>query len=103
MRREVGLHLTAVLGFFLLTALVKRLSGTVLLEYYVGGILGTVLPDLDHIIYALYLKPQETVSKSVNNLLRRGEIKSTINLLVVTRNERKQLIFHTSAFQAFFL
>jgi len=72
------------------------------LGFWLGGIIGTILPDLDHLIYILYLKPNEATSQKVNRLIEKGEILKTFQVLTVTRNERKSLIFHTIAFQALF-
>lgn len=65
--------------------------------------MGTLLPDLDHVIYSLYLRPQELNSQRISTMLRRKEIWETIKFLAETRNERTRLIFHTATFQIIFL
>jgi hypothetical protein len=68
----------------------------------VGGIVGTILPDIDHILY-LYLKPQELTTQRVGFLLSKYDIKRTFGLLYETRSERRDLIFHTAFFQVIFM
>lgn len=62
-----------------------------------------MLPDVDHLIYIYLLKPHELTSQRATRMLSRGEVLSTLNLLVTTRSERTNLIFHNSAFQVIFL
>ncbi|KKS95803.1 MAG: hypothetical protein UV71_C0003G0037 [Microgenomates group bacterium GW2011_GWC1_43_13] len=61
------------------------------------------MPDLDHLIYVLFLGPQELTSQRVGFLWEKKQYKRLIELLYETRSERKGLIFHTIFFQAIFL
>jgi hypothetical protein len=61
------------------------------------------LPDIDHILYVYFLKPQELTSQRVNYLLDKKHIWRSVELLYETRTERKGLIFHTVLFQIIFL
>jgi len=70
--------------------------------FWLGGLIGTVMPDLDHLIYVLFLNPQELTSQRVNSLFRRREILRVITLLYETRDERKNLVLHTFLFQLIF-
>jgi hypothetical protein len=66
-------------------------------------VVGTFLPDIDHLVYVFFLSPQELTSQRVNFLLERREVKRTVELLYETRNERKNLVFHSIVFQLIFL
>jgi hypothetical protein len=68
-----------------------------------GGILGTLLPDIDHLIYIYFLRPHELTSQRVASMLGKRELMKTLQLLAVTRAERTKLIFHTAYFQLLFL
>ena len=68
--------------------------------FWIGGIIGTVLLDIDHLIYVFFLNTNELTSQRVNFLLKKKEISRIITLLHETREERKNLVFHTLFFQA---
>jgi hypothetical protein len=102
MRREVFLHFSFWLSFFVFVAIFKGYLELSFWAFWFGGIVGTILPDIDHILY-LYLKPQELTSQRFSFLLNKHDIKRTLTLLYETRSERRDLIFHTVFFQIIFL
>jgi hypothetical protein len=83
--------------------LVKGFLTTAYWPFWVGGVLGLILPDIDHLVYVFFMNPQDLTSQRVNFLLRKKEFGRTISLLYETRGERKNLVFHTFLFQAIFL
>jgi len=103
MRKEIFVHFAFWFSFFILVSIFKGYSTLGYWPFWVGGIVGTILPDIDHLIYVFFLNPQELTSQRVNFLLQKKEIFRVIALLYETRNERKNLIFHTFLFQAIFL
>ncbi len=103
MRRELILHFSAFLIFFAFVILLQRFFDWPYLLFLLGGIIGTFLPDIDHLIYVLFLQPQELTSQRINLLLNKQEIKRVVSLLYITRSERRGLIFHTVFFQMVFL
>lgn len=103
MRREVFIHFAFLVSFFIFISFVKKWLSLTYWPFWVGGLIGTLLPDLDHAIYALYLKPQELNSQRANNMFQKKEIWQMIKFLSETRYERTRLIFHTAAFQIIFL
>lgn len=102
MRRELSIHFFSFIIFFLIISLVRGWFEPAYALLWLGGLAGTALPDLDHIIYALYLRPHELTSQRARSLLQKGQIKETWVLLATTRQERKNLIFHTAWFQVIF-
>ncbi len=70
--------------------------------FWLGGLVGTILPDIDHLIYVFFLNPHELTSQRVSFLFKKKEFLRVITLLYETRNERKSLIFHTFLFQIIF-
>lgn len=103
MKKEILTHILAALFFSLIVIVLKGMLNLSYWPFIPGIILGTILPDIDHIIYVLYLAPQELTSQRVVYGLKRGEILKTWEILAVTRNERKHLILHTAVFQIVFL
>lgn len=103
MRKEI---LTHIIASFLFSVLVVVAKGWFDLSYwtiFLGAALGTILPDVDHIIYVYFLAPQELTSQRVSYMVSKKDFWGVIKLLVETRNERRELIFHTVFFQLIFL
>jgi len=103
MKREVFLHFSFWFSFFVLITLVNRFFNLSYWSFWLGGIIGTILPDIDHLIYIYFLQPQDLTSQRANYMLQKREWKKTLGLLYITRSERMGLIFHTVTFQLIFL
>lgn len=103
MRREFFLHFAFWFSFFVFITLIRQYFDLGYWLFWAGGLLGIFLPDLDHLIYAYFVKPQELTSQRVGYLINKNDIKRTVELLYETRSERKGLIFHTIFFQIIFL
>jgi hypothetical protein len=102
-KKDLLTHFTFLIAFFIFISLFKSWLALSFLPFWIGGILGTLLPDLDHLIYVYLLKPHELTSQRVNSLIASRNIVKTWNLLASTRSERTELIFHTVSFQLIFL
>lgn len=103
MRRELLVHFSFWFSFFVFISLVRGYLSIGYWPFWLGGILGTFLPDIDHFIYLFFLRPQELTSQRVVYSLGKGEFARTLDLLYETRYERRGLIFHTIFFQIIFL
>lgn len=103
MRRELFIHFAFWFSFFVLTSIFRNYLSLNYWPFWVGGIMGLILPDVDHIIYVFFLGPQELTSQRVNFLIKKKDFLRTITLLYETRNDRKNLILHTFLFQIIFL
>ena len=103
MRRELFIHFAFWFSFFVLISLVKHFLNISYWPFWLGGAIGVLMPDLDHLIYVVFTGPQELTSQRVGFLWNRREIKRLVELLYETRSERRGLIFHTIFFQAIFL
>lgn len=109
MKRELSTHFLASIILFVPIIILRYLNIHVLAENiswlpFVGGmIVGTVLPDVDHVIYVYYLRPYEVTSQRVMSDVRGGKLMQSWDLLSATRSERSDLIFHTAWFQVFFI
>lgn len=102
MKREIFIHFSFWFAFFVLISIFKNYLSLVYWPFWIGGIVGTLLPDIDHLVYVFYMNPQDLTSQRVNFLIKKKEIARVITLLYETRSERKNLIFHTFIFQAIF-
>lgn len=63
-----------------------------------GVAIGCLLPFLDHLIYIFFISPQELTSQRAAFLLKRRNVINAIRLLMETKSERKNLVFHSDIF-----
>lgn len=103
MRRELFVHFSFWFSFFGFIAIIRHYFALGDWAFWVGGLVGIFLPDVDHLIYVLFVSPQELTSQRFFYLLGRKETWRAIEVLYETRSERKGLIFHTILFQLIFL
>jgi hypothetical protein len=102
MKKELLTHLIYWLVFTALVVVIKRYFNINVLQFIFGGLIGTFLPDLDHIIYIYFIKPQDLTSQRVNYLVSKNELIRGVELIYETRTERRDLVFHTIFFQGIF-
>lgn len=102
MRREIFIHFAFFISFFILISIFKNYLALSYWPFWVGGLIGTLLPDVDHLIYIFFLNPQDLTSQRVSFLIRKREVSRVISLLYETRSERKNLVFHSFLFQIIF-
>lgn len=102
MKREFFIHFAFVVSFFIFISVFKGWLSFNYWLFWSGGVIGTLLPDLDHIIYVYFFKPHELTSQRVNSLVGKRSVKEAFRLLIDTRSERKDLIFHSVLFQVVF-
>jgi len=100
MRKDLVLHFIYLVPFFALIIVLKSwFKIPLIVEFAIGGLLGTFLPFLDYIIYAFVLKPQVQGLGVINK-------KSVLGAVSQYENDRTiagDLIFHTALFQAILL
>lgn len=102
MKREIFVHLSFFISFFIFISILRGWFELVFLAFWLGGAVGTLLPDLDHLVY-IYVRDNELTSLRVASLLDRRKVREAFSLLADTRAERKNLIFHSLSFQVVFL
>jgi hypothetical protein len=103
MRKDLLTHFIYFFAFFLLITLARGWFNLDYAAFWIGGVIGTLLPDIDHLLYVYYLKPQETTSQKVTEMISQGDTRQGLNILASTQNERKGLIFHSAHFQLIFI
>lgn len=102
MRRKLFIHFSFLISFFLLISLYRNWFDLYYWPFWLGGIVGTLLPEIDHLIYVFFSNPQEVTSQRVRYLCNSRQFKNCFWLLASTTAERARLIFHTVLFQAIF-
>lgn len=102
MKKQLLIYYATFILLFALISLSRGWFSAPFLAFWLGGALGVILPDIDHIIYIYLLKPHELTSQRAARMISRREIWSTLNLLATTRTERTSLVFHNAMFQLVF-
>ncbi len=102
MKRELFIHFSFWIFLFVLVAIVKHYFNLNFWQFWVGGMVGVILPDIDHFIYVFFIKPTDLTSQRINYLLNKKQLSRSVELLYETRDERKGLAFHTIVFQLIF-
>lgn len=102
MKKELFVHFSFLVSLIIFVSIIKGWFSLSYWPFWVGGLLGTILPDVDHFLYVYFLRPQELTSQRVNYMIGKRDFWGPLNLLADTRNERTKLIFHTATFQLIF-
>lgn len=103
MKKEIINHLIYFASYFVFLTIVNSLYSLNYWPLYFGGLVGLFMPNIDHLLYVFVFKPQELTSIRVKTLVSYKQYKEAIRLLYDTREERVDLIFHTTLFQIIFL
>lgn len=103
MKKRLITHFTFVISLFALNSIVRGWLDIAFWPFWIGGILGTLLPDIDHLIYIYFLRPHELTSQRVSSMISKGDALKSAELLSATDEERHDLIVHTAYFQLLFL
>lgn len=82
MKKELALHFLSSLFLFIPISLVRHYFASTVLQtilsfwpFWLGALIGTILPDIDHIIYVYFLRPYEVTSQRINYMAQRGELR----------------------------
>jgi len=109
LKKEIRSHLLTTIVWLAIITLLRwqwylsfsrQLWNSILLWW--GGLLGTFLLDIDHLLYALVIYPHELTSLRVKRLFKQRRSKDAIALLMDTQDERLKLPFHNALFQLIF-
>lgn len=103
MKKEFFIHYSYWFGFFVFIAFIKHYFVLADWGFWLGGIVGSLLPDIDHIIYFYFVSPTDLTSRRFDFYAHKKAFGRMVELLYETRTERKGLIFHTIFFQLIFL
>lgn len=103
MKKDILNNFIFLFSYFLLITLFKRYFSFSYWPFWVGGVMGLFLVNIDHLLHVFVFKPYELTSQRVATLIKNRRIKDALTLLYDTRDERTNLIFHAFNFQLLFL
>ena len=102
MKKQAFVYISFLVSFFLFISLYRNWLDLYYWLFWLGGVVGMILPELDHIIYVFFSNPQEVTSQRVRFLCLNKQLKRCGWLLLSTGRERTGLIFHSILFQLIF-
>ncbi|MEK7536234.1 MAG: hypothetical protein AAB559_00445 [Patescibacteria group bacterium] len=102
MKKEIINHFIFWLSYFIFLTLVNSLYSFSYWPLYVGGLVGLFMSNLDHLLHVFVFNPQELTSLRLTQLVKNRQYKDATKLLYDTKDERNNLIFHTTNFQIIF-
>ena len=102
MKKDLLTHFSFFITYFLLVSLLRRWFSPEYIVLWLGGVIGTFLPDVDHLVYAYILKPKEADSMKASTLISQQEYTKSWNLLIQTQGNKSDLLFHSAFFQTLF-
>lgn len=102
LQREFKRHLLVTLGWLALITLLRWSWHWNLISLWLGGLLGTFLLDIDHLLYVFWIYPQEPTSMKARQLIEQSRFKEALILLSDTHEERLRKPFHSALFQPIF-
>ena len=100
MKKEFTVHFGSLLIFFFMISLFRGwYDDFIYLTFWLGGILGVLLPDLDHFLYFIFLRSSELTSQRAAYLFKNKRWGSAMDLLARTKHERTYCVFHSFIFE----
>lgn len=94
-----------IFSMVILFAIVTVLRGWIelfVIPFWIGGLIGIFLPEVDHLIYAYFLRPHEYDSQRMQRMVQQGQVIQSVQMGSETRTEHQSLVFHTIYFQVIF-
>ena len=74
MKRELFIHFSFWVFYFVIVAIFKQYFNLASWAFWIGGLIGVILPDIDHVIYVYFVKPTDLSSQRVNYLVNKKDV-----------------------------
>lgn len=103
MKKDLVTHFLYTFAFILLVSFIRRWLNLSYYPFWIGSLIGMVLPDIDYLIYIYALKPQKDLSQEAVGLIEKRSFTRSWDLLTKERSQHTDLIFHTAYFQIIFI
>jgi hypothetical protein len=98
-KKELTSHYLVTLIWLVIVSLLRWWGNLDLVWLWLGGLVGTMILDLDQIFYALLIYPEEKALE----FWRQRKIKALLEYVAETSLQRMRLTFHNALFQVGFL
>ncbi|MGI5840761.1 MAG: hypothetical protein ACOX6N_00860 [Patescibacteria group bacterium] len=103
MKQEVRSHLLTQFGVFFFISifwLIQRSTPFDFVYLFFGMLWGSFFLELDHLIFWLYVKPNNEESRIAQAALKQKDVNSLLELYLKTESTHSKLIFHHYFFQS---
>lgn len=98
MKRVFFIHFAFFVSVFILFSIFRGWLSLPYWTFWVGGVLGSLIPEIDQFLYVFFTNPQELSSQRVICLIKNKDYMGALRLLFETKSERRNLIFHSNIF-----
>lgn len=102
-KRELLIHYLFFLGFFIFLAIRRSLFSLYSIPFWLGGIVGTLVVDLDHLLYAFFLNRNDLASQRAIYHFKNKQYLKGLLVLWDAKDNRTNQVFHSFSFQLVFL
>ncbi|BCX14350.1 MAG: hypothetical protein KatS3mg088_033 [Patescibacteria group bacterium] len=102
-KRELLIHYLFFLGFFIFLAIKRNLFSLYSIPFWLGGIVGTFVVDLDHLLYAFLLNKNDLASQRALYYFKNRQYLKGLLILWDAKDNRTHQVFHSFSFQLIFL
>lgn len=103
MKKDLAIHFSFMVAFFILVSLFKKWIEIRFLPFWIGGIIGTLFPDIDYLIYTYVLHPKDPTAQKINTLIAQREVVKTWDIFATTQRNLPEMLLHKAWFQLIFL
>lgn len=98
MKRVFFIHFSFLVSFFIILSLINSWFSISYWPLWLGALVGSILPEIDSLVYVFFINSQELTSQRVIYLVKKGSFLSAVRLLIDTSAERGNLVFHSLSF-----
>ena len=103
-RRQLRVPFTkriwVILTYLVVGTLISWQSGFSLIGWWIGGLFGYFLLDVDHLLDVFFLHPDNPENQQVKQAIAGRNWAKTWQILISTAPQRKHLVLHTVIFEA---
>lgn len=102
MRKDVLTHFTFAIALFIIITVIKNWFDIMYVTFWIGGVIGTLLPDIDYLINVYVLNPDREESKVTADMVSQKRVAGVWERVAQARKGKTELLFHTIIFQLIF-
>ncbi len=102
MKQKLLVHYLFLFSFFIFVAIRRNFFSLGSFPFWIGGLIGTFLPDLDHIFYSFFYKEESKSFLSFKTFLSQKKYVSAFYSLLENDDSIGVSAFHSFSFQLLF-
>lgn len=103
MKKTLFVHFSFFFAYFVIVTVFRGWFSFSYIPFWIGGMLGTLMPDIDYLIYSYYLRPTDHSSKVVTDLVSERKFSEAVSLSMQSNELNPNLVLHNVPFQLIFV